>query len=277
MFYVYAYISSKTLLPYYIGKGKNDRAFRKHGRVSVPKDKSFIVFLEMNLTEIGALALERRYVRWYGRRENDTGILLNLTDGGEGASGRIFTKEQREAVSRIKKGTKHSDKTKALISEKGKGRKQTEESLAKQRKTCIERYGVDYPILREEIKDKLLASKIQTLIERYGVDHQMKIPGVAKKVQEKTKVNNLIKYGVEHSSQREDVKIKRKESQKDYMLKTYGVEHWGKTEQGRLHLQALNEQRKHSTTLYQCPHCEKNSTNKSNMTRFHFDNCRQKS
>jgi hypothetical protein len=149
IYYVYAYLR-KDGSPYYIGKGKNGREFSDHVWHKPPKDRYRIVILENNLTEIWAFIRERWYIRWYGRKDKGTGILINKTDGGEGASGAIQTKEANRKRSVALKGRKrpegwckgekhplygktHAESTLELMRQKAIGRVQSEESKVKRR------------------------------------------------------------------------------------------------------------------------------------------------
>jgi hypothetical protein len=97
--------------------------------------------LEANINESVALAKETEYIRKYGRRDIGTGILTNLTDGGEGQSGWIPTKEYRKKMSKSKSGEKNgmfgksqTTETKEKIRNKAIGRlhsPETRDSLSK--------------------------------------------------------------------------------------------------------------------------------------------------
>ena len=92
-YYVYVYLRKKDLSPYYVGKGKGMRAYDKKHRVHPPEDRSRIVFVVRNVSESAAHAEEKHLIAIFGRIDNGTGCLANLTDGGEGPNGYKFTPE----------------------------------------------------------------------------------------------------------------------------------------------------------------------------------------
>lgn len=101
-FYVYAYLRHDET-PYYIGKGKNTRAFDTDHCIYVPKSDK-IKFIYSNLTENTAFALEIFWIKVFGRKDLGTGILRNQTDGGDGASNPSLS--TREKLSNALKGRK---------------------------------------------------------------------------------------------------------------------------------------------------------------------------
>ena len=98
-YYTYSYLRcDKT--PYYIGKGQDNRAFKRNKKdIKPPKDKSLILILKTNLSEQEALKHEVYMIALYGRKDLGTGILHNRTNGGEGVSGIVQTQETKQKKS----------------------------------------------------------------------------------------------------------------------------------------------------------------------------------
>ena len=193
MYYTYAYLREDRT-PYYIGKGKGNRVYRRRYKgTKPPKDKSRIIFLKQNLTEEEAFKHEIYMIAVFGRKDLGTGILHNRSDGGEGASGIIHSEKTKIKMSEARKGEKNhnygktfSEETIRKISESHKGRTHSEES-------------------RTNMSD---AHKGKTFSEEHK-----------RKISEAKKGENHYLYGKTHS---EETKIKMSETRKG---KTFSEEH----------------------------------------------------
>jgi general stress protein YciG len=109
-YYTYAYLREDRT-PYYIGKGKKDRIDNPlHNSIHLPP-KNRRIFLKQNLTEEESFKHEIYMIDVFGRKDLGTGILHNMTNGGQGVSGRIVSEEQREKMREYHKRVNHKEIT----------------------------------------------------------------------------------------------------------------------------------------------------------------------
>lgn len=170
-FYVYSLLNPITNKPFYVGKGSNDR-YKEHFRECFKKKRShklstiknivnqnLDVLIQINIETIDekfALQKEVELIRFWGRRDIRTGILTNLTDGGEGVSGFISTRDI-SGENNPMFGKTHTPEARQNISRKNKER--------------IEKFGARKH--SEEHKQKLRdnnAGGVATSKEIYQID-----------------------------------------------------------------------------------------------------------
>lgn len=146
MYYVYLHIEKDTGLPFYVGKGKGKRCETKYNRSVYWKNVAdkhgwYSDIVAEFTTEAEAFACETEVIKFFGRRNVDNGLLVNLTEGGEGNAGTIFTQERLENMSRGRKGIRPSPEARAKMSAAAKKRPHrahSEETKERLRQRCKE-------------------------------------------------------------------------------------------------------------------------------------------
>jgi hypothetical protein len=152
--YVYRHIRLDKNEPFYIGIGSDNdykRAYyiQKRNNIwnKIVSNTSFEVEIILdNLTWDDACNKEKEFIKLYGRKNLKTGILSNLTDGGEGVYGLKFTDESKKKMSIAQKNKKPiSEETRNRMSiasrsrdmAYNKGKIQSEETKSKRSLSLI--------------------------------------------------------------------------------------------------------------------------------------------
>ena len=115
--------------PYYIGIGNPKRPYTGRRGCGSPPPRERIVILHEDLEWEEACEIEKELIAFYGRKDVGTGILRNLTDGGDGILGYKHTDEEKKRRSKASMGKnnpyygkKHSEETKRKMSERFSGK-----------------------------------------------------------------------------------------------------------------------------------------------------------
>jgi hypothetical protein len=139
-YYIYIYKDPETNQPFYVGKGKNKRAYENYessrnmwvyNKINKIIEKGstmddIILIVENNLSEKDAYDKEIFYIKKYGKIKDKDGILFNMTDGGDSPPNRKGCKykmkdEHKKSI--IKSWT---DERKRKMSDRLKGKTRNE-------------------------------------------------------------------------------------------------------------------------------------------------------
>jgi len=135
---VYCHIRLDTNEVFYIGIGDSKRPYIKSNRnkywKNISKKAGYIVeILYNNLNNETAKELEVFLIKLYGRKDLGLGLLVNMTDGGDGLDGFNHSEESKLKMKitnkgKTKKGNKCSEETKLKLSIINKNYRHTEKA-----------------------------------------------------------------------------------------------------------------------------------------------------
>ena len=133
-YYVYVHVKEDDGTVFYVGKGtklrwcvSNSRTL--HWKNTANKHGVICHIVAHNLTAEEALILEKKLIASYGRQDQKTGCLVNLTDGGDGVVNYVWTEEHRKKISEAGMGKRHTPETKEKIRQANVGRTFSDQTL----------------------------------------------------------------------------------------------------------------------------------------------------
>lgn len=176
IYYVYQYLRDDAT-PYYIGKGKHNRAWVSHRRSNgaelKPSDPNRICIIQENLTEEEAFNLEVVLIAKYGLK-SEGGLLVNLLYGGQGYSPSPEMKKlHSERMKGINKGRTLGPQSQHIKDKKSASIKEWYKTADKQSKawnTWHTRYKNNYTTYEDAIC-LLNSHPIMHVVKETGLDY----------------------------------------------------------------------------------------------------------
>lgn len=217
---LYRHIRVDKNEPFYIGIGINEkRAYdlkRNNIWKSIVKKTEYIVEILYEHDEINFIKIkEEEFIKLYGRIDNKSGTLANMTNGGESNSGRIVSERTKKILSKYcgEKasfwGKKHSEETKKIISLKNKDTKRKGISGETRQKMCIAQKSRKFFRsgfkLSDETKEKISKANKGKIGHPMGELEKAKVSALKKEYWLYNKHKHL---GDNNVSRREDVRSK---------------------------------------------------------------------
>jgi hypothetical protein len=188
---VYRHIRLDTNQPFYIGmSGLEKRPYEirnrnKHWKNIVSETEYRVEILFDDLDLESACEKEKEFIALYGRTDLGNGILCNMTDGGLGNKGIVFSEEYRRKISEAVKGRIMSEDSKRKISEANRNpseetrRKKSEAATGKvcsEEKKAKIANSLRGKVISKEAREKLSKSLKGRI---FSEEHRKKLSGVA--------------------------------------------------------------------------------------------------
>jgi hypothetical protein len=130
MFYTYLWLREDGT-PYYVGKGSGRRAYQSKDHCVYRPKCDALISVQYWESEEKAFEMEKWWIAFWGRKDVSTGILRNMTNGGDGPSGWVPSEETKAKIKEARKRQVCTEETRAKMGRSHLGSKRSEETKQK--------------------------------------------------------------------------------------------------------------------------------------------------